>query len=223
MPVRPLLVLALLPLFAGCQLFSDKAVEEAGPQMRVQGQLSRVAGQWLLRPCQEKQRLVINDSGATGISREAAELLSQGPGPLFADVRGRLHELPNGAVGGQLRLDRVYRLQREGAGCDDPQFKRVSLVAQGQEPSWRVVVSNRGLMLERPGQAPLALPYLEEQLPEGRLNLTSEANGRRLELWAAPQHCVDAMSGALHHLSTELRLDGQVLRGCGYYGGARSD
>ncbi|WP_372867888.1 COG3650 family protein, partial [Pseudomonas sp.] len=91
------------------------------------------------------------------------------------------------------------------------------------EPSWSVTVSSQGLVLNRAGQEPLALPYLEEQLPENRLNLTSEANGQRLELWAAPQRCVDSMSGAVQHLSAELRLNGQVMRGCAYFGGARED
>jgi len=30
------------------------------------------------------------------------------------------------------------------------------------------------------------------------------------------------MSGAVQHLSAELRLNGSVLRGCASYGGARS-
>jgi len=66
------------------------------------------------------------------------------------------------------------------------------------------------------------LPYLEEQLPEGRFNLSSEANGQRLELWLAPQRCVDSMSGAVQHLSAELRLNGEVQRGCASFGGARN-
>ena len=77
-------------------------------------------------------------------------------------------------------------------------------------------------MLERSGQPAQALPYLEEQLPEGRLNLTSEANGQRLELWIAPQRCVDTKTGAVQSLSAELRVDGQVQRGCAYFGGART-
>ena len=57
----------------------------------------------------------------------------------------------------------------------------------------------------------------------GRLNLSSEANGQRLDLWVARQRCVDGMSGGVQHLSAELRLNGQVLRGCAYLGGARND
>jgi putative lipoprotein len=223
MPVSRTLLFALLPLFASCQALDDKPGDASAELTRLQGEVRLEAGQLLLRPCQEQRRFVIANDGATGIMRDTAELLTDGPGPLFADLRGRLAASKQADVDGQLTLDRVYRLQREGRGCDDLNFKRTTLRASGQEPFWSVAVSRGGLVLNRPGEAPLALPYLEEQLPEGRLNLTSEANEQRLELWVAPQRCVDSMSGAVQHLSAELRLNGQVMRGCGYFGGARSE
>lgn len=216
-----ILLFALLPLFASCQLFSEKPQADSVQHNRLQGELSLDAGQLLFRPCQEQRRFVID--GATDIMRDAADLLTDGAGPLFADLRGQLATSQLAGIDGQLTPSRVYRLQREGRGCDDANFKRTILHASGQEPGWSLVVGSQGLVLNRAGQAPLALPYLEEQLPEGRLNLTSEANGQRLVLWAAPQRCVDSMSGALQHLSAELRLNGEVLRGCAYFGGARDD
>lgn len=223
MSVSRTLVFALLPLFASCQLFTDRPSDVPAQHTRLQGELDRQAGQLLFRPCQEQRRFAIGNDGGTDIMRESAELFADGPGPLFADVRGLLAATPQAGVDGSLTLSEVYRLQREGPGCDDPNFKRTTLHASGHEPDWSVAVSGKGLILNRPGQPPLALPYVEEQLPEGRANLTSEANGQRLELWLAPQRCVDSMSGAVQHLSAELRLNGQILRGCGYLGGARND
>ncbi|WP_439889196.1 COG3650 family protein [Pseudomonas sp. MBLB4123] len=224
MPTSRPLLFALLPLFASCQVFESQPGDAgSAEQTRLQGELSQEDGQLLLRPCQEQRRFVIEDVGATDIMAEATELLAGGSGPLFADVRGSLAASQQNGVDGQLNLARIYRLQHEGRGCDDPNFKRSTLHASGQEPGWSVTVGAGGLMLERQGQAAQALPFLEERLPEGRLNLTSEANGQRLELWVAPQRCVDPMSGAVQHLAAELRLNGEVLRGCGYYGGARSD
>ncbi|PRD18424.1 UNVERIFIED_CONTAM: hypothetical protein NCL1_60616, partial [Trichonephila clavipes] len=111
---------------------------------------------------------------------------------------------------GRFEVSQLYRLQGEGHGCEDLNFKRLTLRASGTEPFWQLEVGSKGLVLNRPEHEPLALPYLEEQLPEGRLNFSSEANGQRLELWVAPQRCVDGMSGAVNHLSAELRLDGQL-------------
>lgn len=218
-----ILLFALLPLFASCQVFSEKPKTDSVKHTRLQGELSLEAGQLLFRPCQEQRRFVIANDGATGIMRDTSELLADAPGPLFADLRGQLAASQRADVDGQLTLSKVYRLQHEGQGCGAVDFKRTILHASGQEPGWSVTVTSQGMILNRAGEAPLALPYLEEQLPEGRLNLSSDANGQRLVLWAAPQRCIDSMSGAVQHMSAELRLNGEVMRGCAYFGGARND
>jgi putative lipoprotein len=58
-------------------------------------------------------------------------------------------------------------------------------------------------------------------VPGGGLTLTSEANGQHVELWVAPQRCVDAPP-ARSATSAELRIDGKTLKGCAY-GGARDN
>lgn len=219
--VRPFL-LALLPLFASCTMFASHDQTPASLGTRMQGELSVNGGKLLLRPCQEQRHFVINDSGNTGLLQESASLLDSKDATLFADVSGNLDGSKVSGADGQLNLTRLYRVQREGHACDDPNFKRQMLSASGNEPSWHVSVNAKGMVLERPNQEPLALPYLEEQLPDGRFNLTSEANGLRLELWVAPQRCVDSASGAVSFLSAELRSNGKVERGCAYFGGARN-
>lgn len=220
---RSLLCFALLPLFAGCQilpLFND---QPQAPSMaglaRVQGELSVAEGKLLFKPCTEDRRYVVNDGGGTSVLQEAATLAEK-PGKLFADLRGKLSA--SGSGDGQLDLRQLYRVERSNA-CGDPNFQRLILRASGNGPAWKVDVNTKGMKIERDGQPPLALPYLEEQLGEGRFNLTSEANNRRVELWVAPQRCVDSVTGSVQHLSAELRVDGQVQRGCGYFGGSRSD
>ncbi len=219
--VSPLLF-ALLPLFASCTMLYGPEEAPLSSGTRIQGELSVNNGQLLLRPCQEQRRFVINDSGNTGLLQESAALLDTKNGTLFADVSGNLDASKVAGSDGQLNLTRLYRVQREGHGCDDPNFKRQVLRASGHEPDWAVSVNAKGMVLERPGQEPLALPYLEEQLGDGRFNLTSEANGLSLELWVAPQRCVDSASGAVQFLSAELRSNGKVERGCAYFGGSRN-
>ncbi|MNQ51114.1 hypothetical protein D3C85_650820 [compost metagenome] len=219
---RPLLF-SLLPLFGACQMFAEKAPAPATNLVRLQGELSVDAGQVMFRPCGEQRRFALVDTGATGLLPEAANLSADGPGTLFADVRASMGPSQVQGADGQLNLQTLYRLQREGHGCEDPNFKRLLLRASGHEPDWSINVSGKGLVLDRPGQPSLPLPYMEEQLPDGRFNLSSEADGQRLELWVAPQRCVDSMSGAVQHLSAELRLDGKPQRGCASFGGARND
>lgn len=213
---RSTVLVALLPLFAACQLFDGQreSVSHAG-QTRMQGQLTAADGKLVFQPCQEQRQLVVNDIGGTSVLQEAATLADE-QGKLFADVRGKVS-------GDRLDLGQLYRVERSGTACDDPNFKLLILRAAGHGSEWNVKVSGKGMVIERDGQPPLAVPYVEEQLGDGRFNLSSEANNQRIELWVAPQRCVDSSTGSVQHMSAELRIDGQVQRGCGYFGGARND
>ena len=210
------IIVALLPLFAACQLF-DGARESASHvgQTRMQGQLTAADGKLVFQACGEQRQYVVNDIGGTSVLQEAATLADQ-QGKLFADVRGKI-------AGDRLDLTQLYRVERSGTACDDPNFKQLILRAAGHGPEWNVKVSGKGLVIDREGQPPLAVPYVEEQLGDGRFNLSSEANNQRIELWVAPQRCVDSSTGSVQHMSAELRIDGKVQRGCGYFGGSRND
>ncbi|WP_460063243.1 MULTISPECIES: COG3650 family protein [unclassified Pseudomonas] len=213
---RSLVVIALLPLFAACQLFDGQreSASHVG-QTRMQGQLTAADGKLVFQPCQDQRQLVVNDIGGTSILQEAATLADE-QGKLFADVRGKV-------AGDRLDLTQLYRVERSGTACDDPNFKLLILRAAGHGPEWNVKVSGKGMVIDREGQPPLAVPYIEDQLGDGRFNLSSEANNQRIELWVAPQRCVDSSTGSVQHMSAELRIDGQVQRGCGYFGGSRND
>ncbi|MDR9861559.1 COG3650 family protein [Pseudomonas baetica] len=213
---RSLVVITLLPLFAACQLFDGQreSASHVG-QTRMQGQLTAADGKLVFQPCQDQGQYVINDIGGTSVLQEAATLADE-QGKLFADVRGKI-------AGDRLDLAQLYRVERSGTACDDPNFKLLILRAAGHGPEWNVKVSGRGMVIDRDGQPPLAVPYVEEQLGDGRFNLSSEANNQRIELWVAPQRCVDSSNGSVQHMSAELRIDGQVQRGCGYFGGSRND
>ncbi|TNB92857.1 hypothetical protein FHG55_21425 [Pseudomonas jessenii] len=213
---RSLIVVALLPLFAACQLL-DGPRESASHigQTRMQGQLTAAEGKLVFQPCGEQRQYVVNDIGGTSVLQEAATLADQ-QGKLFADVRGKI-------AGDRLDLGQLYRVERSGTACDDPNFKLLILRAAGHGPEWNVKVSGKGMVIDREGQPALAVPYVEEQLGDGRFNLSSEANNQRIELWVAPQRCVDSSTGSVQHMSAELRIDGKVERGCGYFGGSRND
>ncbi|RDL23226.1 COG3650 family protein [Pseudomonas jessenii] len=213
---RSLVLVTLLPLFAACQLFDGQreSASHVG-QTRMQGQLTAADGKLVFQPCQDQRQYVVNDIGGTSVLQEAATLADE-QGKLFADVRGKV-------AGDRLDLTQLYRVERSGTACDDPNFKLLILRAAGHGPEWNVKVSGKGMVIDRDGQPPLAVPYVEEQLGDGRFNLSSEANNQRIELWVAPQRCVDSSTGSVQHMSAELRIDGQVQRGCGYFGGSRND
>ena len=213
---RSLVVVALLPLFAACQLFDGpRESSSLVGQTRMQGQLTAADGKLLFQPCNATSTYVVNDTGGTSVLQQAASLADT-KGKLFADVRGRI-------VGSRLDLEQLYRVERSGTACDDPNFKLQILRAAGHLPEWNVKVSGKGMVVDRAGQPPLAVPYVEEQLGDGRFNLSTEANNQHIELWVAPQRCTDSTTGSVQHMSAELRINGQVQRGCAYFGGARND
>ena len=219
---RSLLFVALLPLFAGCQLLDTRQSASHAGQTRMQGELTAVDGKLVFQPCQEQRRYIVSDSGGTSVLQQAASLADD-RGKLFADVRGRIVSSAAAGTDSQLDLEQLYRLERSGTACDDGNFKLLILRAAGHGPEWNLKASGKGLVLEREGQPPLAVPYVEEQLGDGRFNLSTEANNQHIELWVAPQRCVDSSTGSIQHMSAELRIDGQVQRGCGYFGGSRDD
>ncbi|MET1079120.1 MAG: hypothetical protein ABWY06_13990 [Pseudomonas sp.] len=221
MPLARPLLYASIALLAGCQLFTEQPQQPSVKTVRLQGELSLQDGQWLFRPCQEQRRFIIEDGARTGLSEDASELAASASTALYADLRGHLQASAEPGTDGRFELTQRYRVQAQGAGCEDPNFKRLTLHADGAD--WSLNVGGQGLVLDRPGQPSLALPYMEEQLPDGRFNLTSEANNQRLELWVAPQRCASDSRGSVQHLRAELRLNGQVQNGCAYYGGARRE
>ncbi|MDI3275261.1 hypothetical protein [Pseudomonas sp. AL03] len=217
---RYLVLVAPLPLFTACQLLDGprESASHVG-QTRMQGQLTAADGKLLFQPCNEQRSYVVIDTGGTSVLQEAATL-ADAQGKLFADVRGRI--VASG-VDSRLDLEQLYRVERSGTACNDPNFKLLILRAAGHGPEWNVKVSGKGMVIDRAGQPPLAVPYVEEQLGDGRFNLSTEANNQHIELWVAPQRCVDNTTGSVQHMSAELRVDGQVQRGCGYFGGSRND
>lgn len=219
MRITPVLALGLLPLVAGCQWLPFDTVESSPTPVRLQGELSRAGEMLLMVPCGEQRRLLLIDAAQLGLEKIAPQLQAQSSQPLFADLGGEL----DGDADGLYAVNQLYRLQAEGPGCADPAFKKSIVRAGGHEPEWSVSVSARGMVLERPDSAPLALPYVEENLPDGSLSFSSEANGQRIELWLTPTRCQDGMSGAISHLQARLMLNREApLAGCAALGGARN-
>ncbi|SER92777.1 putative lipoprotein [Pseudomonas sp. NFACC02] len=222
---RSVLMFALLPLFAGCQLLpsqsADSKVSTAG-MLRMQGTLSGDSGKLYFQPCSEQRRYAVIDKGNTGILQEAASVVDKS-GKAFADVRGNFVASKAQGSDGQADVYQLYRVERPGNACEDPNFKRLTIHASGNGPKWNLNASGKGMVLEREGQDEFAVPYMEEQMPGGRFNLITDANDQHVELYVAPQRCVDPVNGSVQHLTAELRVNGQVQRGCAYFGAMRND
>ncbi len=216
--MRPVIRL-LAPLLLSLPL--SGLAETARPSTeRLQGDLFFDGQRLLLRPCGEQYGYPLLINAKADPDGTITQVLAISPLPLFVDLRGELFSDAEGIP--SLRLQQLYRLEYEGHGCADSGFASRQIGAQGNEPGWWMQISARGLVFERQGEARIALPYLEERLPDGGISLSSEADGRQLELWLTPGLCQDSMSGALYHLRARLQIDRQPpLQGCASFGGAR--
>lgn len=210
----PNICLALLALsLSACQLFkpTDTVLSES---TRLQGIISLSNQQWVFQPCATTDSYSLEVSA--NLDDELNSLLPEAANGLFADLTGQLDKQQ-----GHFTPSQRYRLQTEGHGCDDPDFPRLLMRASGNEPFWSLLQTPKGLLLNQIGEETIALPYIEEQLPEGRFIISSQANHQDLQLWLTPSTCRDSMSGTIYHLTARLKLDQQVLHGCASFGAMR--
>ena len=206
--------LTLLTLMlSACQFFS--ASNNSGQHSsRVQGTLTQIDGQWLLQPCATQDHYTVLPSAA--LSEELNTLTADAPNELFVDLRGHLDTTQQ-----HFTPTQRYRLQSEGHDCNDPDFARLLIRANGNEPYWSILQTPQGLIFNQIGKPALVLPYIEEQLPEGRFHISSQANNQNLQLWITPQRCTDSISGTVYHLRAQLQWNQQTLHGCAAYGALR--
>lgn len=89
------------------------------------------------------------------------------------------------------------------------------LAAHGTEPFWGVKLEGSRLTLSRPDHSDVAATTVLKHLAptsaswEGRT-----ADGRVLSLAVVQIDCSDGMSDRQYGLGAEVRLDGEVLKGC---------
>lgn len=84
---RSLVLFALVPVFAGCQMFSSKPADTTAGQTRLQGELVSANDQLIFQPCVGQQRYAVRDSANTTLVQDATDMPNK-PGKLFADIRG---------------------------------------------------------------------------------------------------------------------------------------
>ncbi len=209
---RALAIAVLIPALSACQLL--KPAPSAPTDTRMQGSISQKEDQWHLQPCDSSQSYTLKLSSAASSSFD--NLSKDTGGSLFADLAGQITAANTFAV------NQLYRLQTEGHGCTDPDFSRLQLRASGNEPFWSILQTPKGLILNQAGEPALALPYIEEQLPDGRFQSSTQTDRQTLQLWVTAPQCIGSMSGTVYHLSARLQLNQQTFQGCAAFGALRN-
>lgn len=206
-------VIVLVATLSACQSLSSTTSTKQASQ-RLQGNLTQNNGEWLFQPCSTTTSYTLKPSAA--LTDEFNTLIADAPSGLFADLAGQLDSSHH-----YFTPTQRYRLQAEGHDCNDPDFARLQVRVSGNEPFWSLLQTPQGLIFNPPGSSAVALPYIEEQLPDGRFHISTEANEQSLRLWLTPQSCTDSMSGTVHHLTAQLQWNKQTLNGCASFGALR--
>lgn len=204
----------LVSALSACQTFtaSTPLTQSAS---RLQGTLTHNGENWLFQTCKTDDIYTLDAS--TVLKDEFRNLLAQAPDGVFADLSGAIDTQQK-----HFSVSQRYRVQIEGYNCNDPDFERLLIRASGNEPFWSILQTPRGLIFNQIDQPTIALPYIEEQLPDGRFHISTQANDQSLQLWVTPQRCTDSMSGAVYHLNTQLQWNQQTLHGCAAFGALRN-
>lgn len=208
-------------LLVACQNNTvTKPVVKGDAQLRAV--LTKENGQWIATKCTDasSERFQLQDD--TNFIADAEALLHGAPkGQLFIDAIGFVNSQPAAQENGSFTVKQLNRLTQDAnKGCHEDDYNRVIIRAIGKNPLWVTSIAPKGLVLERINQAPLVLPYVDERLPDGQMNFATEGNGQKIQLWAAPERCVDEETGEVYSLRTILTVNYQTLQGCGYLGKA---
>jgi putative lipoprotein len=197
---------------------AEEEVQETTPQ-RFLGHLVFGHEVRSFRPCGSTETLWVTDR--SGLLWDIHQELAPHTGPyeevffVLAGQRGPpLTEGFGADYSGELVVEEVIYGAWEGFSCDSS-WTGFSYRAAGNEPFWTAEVSDRGLVVKRPGEVDLRWIELKEQLEGDAITLEghSPAHGSVL-LEIVPAPCRDSMSGAYFGNSAKLLLGEETMKGC---------
>lgn len=107
-------------------------------------------------------------------------------------------------------------LIRRGVTTECTRLDPVAWQARGQEPGWRAALDDTRLVLDLDnGTRRIVAPKPARQERDGVAHLAVRTEAHDIAIEIAQGICRDTMSGVLHPERVTLRIDGQVLQGCG--------
>jgi uncharacterized membrane protein len=148
--------------------------------------------------------------------------------PLFMIVRGELQAPPPSGFGAhysqQLLINDLRHAATESAGCFDD-LSRLQFRASGNEPSWTLEISPRGLALtEVSPEGKILFPYAPPTFTDGRVVYQGRTGGnspRSVLVRLREESCSDTMADGRYSYAATVEIDGRTLEGCALEGGAK--
>lgn len=180
--------------------------------MRLRGLVRDVNGRLQFLPCDGAPLVLEDRTPGQELAKALRELTAGQEGrPMFVELYGGRETGPGAGIGAvELRRAAV-----ETAGCRE-RFDQREWTATGNEPSWRVEITSRDMMLSvLGGQAPQRVPHAGPDKRGGTVAYVgSGSDGPDLQVTIDERRCIDSQSGSMFAYAVEVRSEGHSYRGC---------
>ena len=179
--------------------------------IRLRGLVRDIGGKLQFSPCDGAPMALEDRSPGQELSRTLRELTAgQEARPMFVEFYGSRESGPVTGIGAL----EIRRAAVETAGCRE-RFDQREWIATGNEPSWRLEITGRDMMLNVLGSAgPQRGAHGGPSRQDGGTVTYAAAEGPEFLAVIEERRCVDSLSGSLFAYSVEVRSEGRSYVGC---------
>jgi uncharacterized membrane protein len=178
--------------------------------MRLRGLVRDLGGRLQFLPCDGAPLVLEDRTPEQELSKALRELTTGQEGrPMFVEMYGGRETGPGAGIGAL----EVRRASVETAGCRE-RFDQREWTASGNEPSWRLEVTSRDIMMSvLGGNALPRMPHGGVQ-KDGATITYVPTDGSDLAVAITERRCIDSQSGSLFAYAVEVKSEGRSYAGC---------
>lgn len=178
--------------------------------IRLRGLVRDLGGKLQFQPCDGAPIALDDRTSGQQLTQKLRELTGGQEGrPMFVEFYGARESGAGAGIGAV----EMRRAAVETAGCRE-RFDQREWIATGSEPSWRLEVTGRELMLSVSGEpAPLRVPHGGLQRQDDRIVYTA-GDGPPLVVTIEERRCIDSVTGSLFAYAVDISGEGRNFSGC---------
>ena len=178
--------------------------------IRLRGLVRDVGGRLQFSPCDGAPLTLEDRTQGQELTRALRELTAGQDGrPMFVELYGGREAGPNAGIGAL----EVRRAAVETAGCRE-RFDQREWAGTGNEPSWRLDVTSKDMMMNVLGGLPPQRVAHAGLQRHGSTIVYAATDGPEFMVMIDERRCVDSLSGSLFAYSVEVRSEGKSFVGC---------
>jgi len=178
--------------------------------IRLRGLVRDLGGRLQFIPCDGGPLALEDRTPGQELSRALRDLTAGQEGrPMFVELYGGRERGPGAGIAAlELRRAAV-----ETAGCRE-RFDQREWTATGNEPSWRLEVTARDMLLSVLGGNAVPRAQHGGLEKEGSAIVYAAAEGPELAVTIRERRCIDSQSGSVFAYAVEVRSEGRTYVGC---------